>query len=190
MKVIGIAGTNGSGKDTVAQMLVERYGYYFVSASDMLGDELKRRGLPTEREHKRQVSAEWRKQYGLGAIVDKAAEEAKAINKDKVVVASLRNPGEVDRVHELGGQVVWVDADTEVRYRRITSNDRGRIEDKKTYEEFLAEEQAEMQSSGDETTLNMSAVKAKADIFIDNNDNDIDSFKGKAEKQLIDVGIL
>ena len=103
MKIIGVSGTNGSGKDTVAQMLADRHGFYFASATQMLGDELTRRGLPHERENKRAVSAEWRREHGLGAIVDKGIEEAKAAGFDRLVVGSLRNPGEVDRVRELGG---------------------------------------------------------------------------------------
>jgi hypothetical protein len=81
--------------------------------------------------------------------------------------------------------VVWIDADPHVRYQRITSIDRGRIEDKKTYEQFLSEEQTEMQAIGDgEAGLNMSAVKAKADVFIENNDTNIEAFQTQAEDTL------
>jgi dephospho-CoA kinase len=184
MKIIGIAGTNGSGKDTVSLMLKERHGYFVASATEMLEAELKRRGLPLEREQKRTVGNEWRRE-NVAAIVDRAVEQAKAAGYDKVVVGSLRNPGEADKVHELEGIVVWVDADPKVRYQRITSVDRGRVEDNKTYEQFLSEEQAEMEASkDDEAGLNMSAVKAKADVFIENNDVDIEAFKTQAEEIL------
>src|SRR5688572_24984383 len=53
LKIIGIAGTNGSGKDTVAAVLAEDYGYFVGSATDMLEDELKKRNLPTDRLQKR-----------------------------------------------------------------------------------------------------------------------------------------
>jgi hypothetical protein len=43
-----------------------------------------------------------------------------------------------------------------------------RGEDDKTYEEFLTEQEAEMNHSGDEATLNMSGAKALADIEIFN----------------------
>lgn len=39
-KVIGIMGKMGSGKDTIADYLVERYGYTKVSFSELLRDEL------------------------------------------------------------------------------------------------------------------------------------------------------
>lgn len=184
MTIIGIAGTNGSGKDTVAHMLTERYGFFFASASDMLGDELLKRGLPLERANKSALSTEWRRKYGLGAVVDVGLELAKKAGSQKMVVGSLRNPGEADRVHEQSGIVVWVDADQKVRYDRISSNNRGRVEDQKTFAEFIAEEKIEMTHSGDENTLNMSGVKTKADIFIENNDNNIEAFKNQAEKAL------
>ncbi|HEX5798127.1 MAG TPA: AAA family ATPase, partial [Candidatus Saccharimonadales bacterium] len=108
MKVIGLAGTNGSGKDTVARILAEDYGFFVVSATEMLEEELKKRNLAFERENKRKVGNEWREQYGLSAIVDKAIEQAKVANTDKLVVGSLRHPAEAEKVKELNGIVVWV----------------------------------------------------------------------------------
>jgi dephospho-CoA kinase len=183
MKIIGIAGTNGSGKDTVGHLIAERDNYLFVSVTDLLRAEARQRGVPVEREQLRTISAQWRRDHGLGILIDKAIELAKQQNYAGVVMASLRNPGENDRVHELGGVVVWVDADPEVRYARVYSRQRT-AEDDKTYEEFLAEEQAEMQSSGDETTLNMAAVKAQSDIFIENNSDSLEELKEAINKAL------
>ena len=45
MKIIGIAGTNGSGKDSLGEILAKNYGYMFVSGADFLRDEAKKRGL-------------------------------------------------------------------------------------------------------------------------------------------------
>ncbi len=185
IKLIGIGGTNGSGKDTVGQMLAERHGWLFVSVTDILRGELKKRGLAIERENLRNLSAEWRRLHGLGVLVDEAKDLYIAQNKNRggLVIASLRNSGEADRVHDLGGEVVWVDADPKIRYSRIESRARG-PEDHKTYDEFIAEEQAEMHRSGDEATLNTAGVKAKADIFITNNGNDIEEFMSIAQKAL------
>jgi len=186
MKIYGLAGSNGAGKDSLAEMLVERHKFYFAIATDMLRDELENRGLPTDRVHKAQLSAEWRRKYGMAAIVDRALEEYEQVQDqyDGLIVGSLRHPGEVDRIHKLGGQVIWVDADPKLRYDRLQNNDRGRIEDRKSFDEFMADEAREMHPEGDEATLNVSAVKAKADIFIENNGNDIAAFKDEAEKSL------
>src|SRR5579884_2036191 len=144
--VIGVAGTNGAGKDTVGHMLATYYNYMFVSVTELLRTEAKRRGLPVEREVLRTISAEWRRELGLGVLVDKAVAEYE-VAKDKysgVVMASLRNPGEADRVHELGGTMIWIDAEAKIRYNRVQANKdiRGRqSEDEKTYEQFLRSEE-------------------------------------------------
>lgn len=186
MQIIGISGSNGSGKDTIANWLGKEHGFYVASATDMLAEELIGRGLPLERENKRQISSEWRKQYGLAAIVDKAVVAAKTAGYEKLVVGSLRHSAEVDRVHELNGVVLWFDADPRVRYNRIQAGNRGRVEDQKTFEQFLAEEQAEMQQSGDVTSLNMATVKAKADSIIINDVQTIDAFIDAAKKALVE----
>lgn len=188
MKVIGLSGTNGSGKDTIAHLLRDEYGWLFADATQMLGDELTRRGMSHERANKANLSAEWRRQYGMAAIVDKAVEIFEAGDYQGLIVGSLRHPGEADKVHELGGgTMLWVDADPRVRYDRIASNNRGRVEDQKTFEEFLAEQEREMTPTGDEATLNMSAVKDRADITILNDGNDIEAFKAEVRRVLSSV---
>lgn len=184
MKIIGLSGTNGAGKDTVAKVLRDEYGWLFADATQMLGDELTQRGLSHERVNKAALSAEWRREHGMGVIVDKAVELFKQGTYPGVIVGSLRHPGESDRIHELGGQVVWVDADPVVRYARITANDRGRVEDRKTFEEFMAEQQREMTPVGDTATLNMSAVKDHADIYLENAGSDIEVFKVEVRNRL------
>ena len=49
MKLLGLSGTNGAGKDTVAEVLAARHNFLFVSVSDLLRDEATGRGLTTER---------------------------------------------------------------------------------------------------------------------------------------------
>lgn len=184
MKIIGLSGTNGSGKDTIAHILEQQYGFYFASASALLEAELKNRNKPFEREQKRQLSAEWRQEFGTGAIVDKGIAAAQSAGFEKLVVGSLRNSGEIDRVHQLNGRSIWVDADPEIRYQRIISANRGRVEDKKTYQQFLAEEAVEMESGGDPNKLDMATVKQKADIIIMNNFDSVEAFTLHVKKVL------
>ena len=169
MKIVGIAGTNGSGKDTIGHILAEKYGWLFISVSDLLRDECRKRGLSVERENLRTISAEWRREGGLGVLIDKAVEIYKSTkeNYNGLAVSSLRNPGETQRVNELGGINVWADADPRIRYERIQSAERGRgEEDNKTFEVFLAEQEAEMKPTGDAATLDMASVRADADMEI------------------------
>jgi dephospho-CoA kinase len=79
--------------------------------------------------------------------------------------------------------VVWLDAPIGLRYQRAIARNKG-LEDQVSFQEFKAEEAAQMNHEGDETTLNLSGVKAKADIFITNDSNDIEQFKQNAQKAL------
>jgi dephospho-CoA kinase len=173
LQIIGISGTNGSGKDTVGRILADQFSYYFISVTDLLRAEARKRGQPVERQVLRTISAEWRREHGLGVLIDKAVEHYKELPGSYVglAVASLRNPGEADRVHEYGGRVLWLDATPQIRYDRVQANaatrDRAE-EDNKTFEQFLAEEEAEMHASGDSATLDMAAVKERADLTLVN----------------------
>jgi dephospho-CoA kinase len=184
-KIIGIGGTDGSGKDSLGLMLTERHGWMFISVTDILREEASKRGIPLKRNTLREISSEWRREYGNGVLVDKAVENFKTRSNEYkgLVMASIRNPGEADRILDLGGKVVWVDAEPKIRFERIASRKRG-SEDDVTLEEFLSEEKAQLSHSGDSATLSLSGVKVKADIFLENNGNDIEKFKDEAEKAL------
>jgi cytidylate kinase len=189
LQIIGLSGTNASGKDTVGTLLAERHNYLFISVTELLREEARHRGLPVERKYLREISAEWRRKYGLGMLVDRAVEAWKKTGDQYsgVVMASLRNPHEADRIHELEGTMIWVDADPKIRYARIIAADRGRSgEDNKTYEQFLAEEAAEMKppEGADAATLNMAAVRDCSDIRLKNDSSDLEAFKAEIEKDL------
>lgn len=187
MKIIGIAGTNGSGKDTVGDILAAKYGYLFVSVADLLREECRRRGLPVERENLRMISAEWRRKFGLGVLVDRAYKQFQSGGDSYrgLVAVPMRNVGEAERIHELGGVLVWVDADPKLRYKRVTERQRS-PEDQKTFEQFMAEEAAEMNRppGADAATLDMAGVKKICDIFIENNTDDLATFQSKIEQAL------
>lgn len=184
MRIVGLGGTNASGKDTVGEMLADRHGWQFVSVSDILRTELKKHGQDITRKNLRALSAKWRHQDGLGVLIYKAVKLYDDAKFKGLVISSLRNYGEAEEVHNLGGTVVWVDANPKVRYQRITSRLRS-DEDKISYQEFIQHETEEMEHhQGDHHTLNLAGVKEKADIFLTNDGNDIEKFKQDAQAAL------
>jgi dephospho-CoA kinase len=194
-KIIGLTGTNGSGKDTVGHVLALKHNYLFISVTDILREEVKRRGLTVTRENLRTVSAEWRRKYGLAVLIDMAYDQYQHLAEkySGLAISSLRNPGEAERVHALGGLVVWVDASARARYDRIQKNlaARGRSsEDAKTFEEFEIEEEMEMRTppGGDDASLNMLGVKQKSDLILNNDGTNLQEFEDFIEQQLFGVG--
>jgi cytidylate kinase len=183
LQIIGLAGTNGSGKDTVGELLAGRHKYLFISVTELRA-EATRRNLPVERENLRMISAEWRRELGLGVLVDKAVAEYEFVNDQYagIVMASMRNPGEADRIHQFGGTMIWIDAEPQTRYQRIQANisTRGRAEeDNKTFEQFLAEEAVEMHvpAGGDSAMLDSASVKDRCDVFLTNDSSDLDALE-------------
>jgi cytidylate kinase len=182
-RLVGLSGTNGAGKDSVGLLLAQKYRFLFISVTEILRDELRRRELPIDRLHLRGLSIEWRHEFGYAVLVDRAIEQYEAVKGkyDGLVLASLRNPFEADRLHELGGTMVWVDADPKVRYGRIRANAAARNrggEDDVTFEQFLEQEEAEMHpptTGADEATLDMLSVKERCDHTLFNNSSSLDA---------------
>ncbi len=181
-KLIGISGTNGSGKDTIGNILANNYGFWFCSLSDILREELKNMGLSFSRENMRELSTNWRREFGVSILVDKAQAEftQQEANYIGLAMASIRNPGEADAIHQAGGLMLWVDADPKIRYQRVKNrSEKGglnsRVDDLLTFDQFINEEAAEMNHPKitDGMTLSMSKVKSKCDIFMQNNGQDL-----------------
>ncbi len=172
-RIIGIAGTNGAGKDTLGELLAERCNYKFVSVSDILREELTRNDIPHEREHMSNLSTEWAREHGPGVLSMKTIEAYVEIEKAEgyngLVIGSIRRPAEAHAVQDEGGVVLWVDADQRTRYQRIQANNRDRVTDRLSYEQWVAEEEREMYPKTDDpTVLNMSATKNACDITVMN----------------------
>lgn len=185
MILYGIAGTNGSGKDSLAEYMAKKHRFLFVSSSDLLRAEAAKRGLSTERHNLHNISAEWRREAGLGVLVEKAVDYFNAQPEGSyrgLITGSLRNPAEADAIHAHGGKMIWTDAEPEIRFGRLQG--RGRADDPESYDKFLADEAIEMTHSGDAATLSLSDVKARCDIFIDNSGDTIEQFEQLVDETL------
>ena len=172
--LIGIGGTNASGKDTLAKYLVEKHGYLFVSTSDMIREVAMKQEGNILRPTLVKVSNEMRAERGAGVLVELCIEHyKKSGNRIGVVASSIRTKGEVDEIKKQGGILIFTDADIKIRYERLKS--RKRADDFISYEQFLAEQQAEWHQSDDPGVHSIKSVKEAADYTITNN-SDEDSF--------------
>ena len=181
-KIIGIAGTNGAGKDTLGELLAEHCGYKFRSVSDILREELTAQGIPHEREHMRALSTKWANEHGHGVLsvktIEAYAEEEEREGYKGLVIGSIRRPAEAKAIQDEGGVVVWVDADKRTRYDRIQANSRGRTDDDHSFEEWSEHEDIEMRPiEGEPGSMNMLGVKEIADIHIDNNFESFEAYQ-------------
>lgn len=194
MKIIGIGGLPRSGKDTLAEMLMEA-GYFGFSFGDFTRKEALKRHKdkpdPISVANMTEASNWLREKYGPDVILQAALKEFEAANKNGkykgLVLFSVRAPVEVDWILAHGGDLVWVEASDEVRYKRSLANLR-EGEAKISLDEFNRQEALQWQPQPNipaESQMNVSYVKERATITIENNGDSIKEFRDEAKKALV-----
>ena len=174
-KIIGLTGTNGSGKSAAAEFFMS-HGYAYLSLSDLIREELRGKNLEVTRDNLIKTGNHLRKKYGADILARRTMEQVRG----KTIIDSIRNPKEVEY---LQGQenfiLLAVDAPPEVRYVRVMS--RGRDESAQTLEEFIAKEREEM--TGMEKGQQLQRCMQMADHLIAN-EGTLEEFHRKLEAYL------
>lgn len=190
----GVAGTNGSGKDTILDVMAE-CGFFSFNT----GDALRQISLAVMGTTQRggndsptgKIANAQRSLYDGGMVtlglIDywaRVLHMSKELHPKGIVIGSIRAVGEVETLKKFGGKLIVVDADPQVRYKRITG--RGREYEKQiSFEQFLKEEEGELgRNETDPTKFGLLHIMPMADITIDNNSADLNSFKANARKKL------
>jgi len=164
--IIGITGTIGAGKGTVAAYLKEK-GFKDFSLSEFLAAEAIRRGLEPTRVNRRIIGNEYR-HLGSTKLVEAVFRHASAdIERGvDVIIEPEHTRAEVEYLQRKGGVVIAVEASLDVRYARIQS--RGDMKDQVSFEEFVEEQDRQMASPDPDENNLKDAIRA-ADIRIENN---------------------
>jgi dephospho-CoA kinase len=169
MKVIGLTGTMGSGKNTIKNILLRKFNCYHVTLSDVIRGEVEKKRGTFNRTKLQDMGDEMRQKYGTH-ILALLAIEYFSRDKEMIVVDGIRNPGEVEYLKKKFGlnfSLIAVDAPLEARFKRIAG--RGDPKDPKTIEEF---EQADRRDKGEgqpEYGQHVAACVQLADHKIENN---------------------
>src|SRR3989338_4393992 len=145
MIIIGITGTLGAGKGTIAEYLTKKKGFAHFSATDFLIKEIKKRNLPINRNSMNKVANDLRAMHGPGYILEELYKEVAALDRNSVLEA-VHTLGEIEVLRKHKGFYLFaIDADSKTRYLRISS--RGSEKDQVSYEQFLAHEELEFAST-------------------------------------------
>ena len=140
-KIIGLTGTNGSGKGEAAEFF-KGHGFAYLSLSDLIREELRQKGQEISRDNLIKMGNHLRKTFGADILARRTME----LVRGKTIIDSIRNPKEVEYLQKQKAfTLLAVDAPPEVRYNRVM--DRGRDESVQTLEEFIAKEKEEMTES-------------------------------------------
>lgn len=165
--IIGLTGTNASGKSTVVKYLVSK-NFEHYSLSDILRDELSKRNIEPSRENLINIGNELRKNFGSSILADRVKMK---LSKSNAVIDSIRNPGEVKSLKQLPAfYLIAIDAPAELRFLRATS--RKRVENADNLDEFIGMENRE--KSLDINHQNITECIRMADFTLQN-DNGLES---------------
>jgi len=166
--ILGITGTDGAGKGTVVDYLVDQKGFIHYSARAVFAEELVRQGRGQTRNDLRLMGNELRAKHGDDYIVTYYLNKYKAEQPKNVIIESIRAMAEVATLKQHGGVLLAVDADPRVRYERILA--RQSSSDHISFKEFTKHEALEM-NDPDPHGMQKAKVMAAADFTVGNNEN-------------------
>ena len=164
MKVIGVVGEIGSGKDEALKYLRARYGVPYLSTGDIVRKMAGEEGVEGTRENLEAISRRCFQDMGKGCFVRMAGEEIVRQGWKVAGISGVRTPDDVEYLRKTFGKgfvLVRVDIkDPLVRFDRVRNRHEER--DPLTYEAFRSQDRKE------EETFNISRAVAMADCAVDN----------------------
>ena len=171
-RIIGLTGTNAAGKGEAAAFFRDR-GFAFFSQSDVIREELRRKGLEPTRDNLIREGNALRQRFGPDILARRVRER---ITGDSIV-DSIRNASEIEywRAQE-DFLLLAIDAPVELRYRRAVT--RGRDESAGSLADFRAKEDQE--KTRDRMAQQLETCMRMADYVI-LNDGTLEAFHQKLE---------
>jgi len=142
--IFGLVGTLGSGKGAVKNRLVENYKAQDCRFSTILRDVLDRLDVPVKRENLQDLSTVLRKLFGEDLLAKVIARDASHLNSDIVVIDGIRRVSDIGHLIPLENFVlISIDANPKIRYKRLVERNENVGDDKKTFEQFLKDQETE-----------------------------------------------
>ena len=139
--LLGITGTDGAGKGTVVDYLVEHKGFTHYSARAIWIDALTKCGEETTRANMRLIANEMREKYGNDFLITYYLEKIQKNGTKNAIIESIRAVAEAETLKKNGGILIAVDANQKLRYERVQG--RRSESDKVSFEQFVEHEALE-----------------------------------------------
>ncbi len=145
MKIIlGFVGDLAAGKGTLAHYLLEKYNAPSYKFSTMLRDMLDRIYVEKTRENLQNISTFVRAQYGQDVMSKVIAKDVERDEHSIVIVDGIRRPTDITYLQQLPEfHLVYITAESKLRYERLVARKENPGDENKSYEEFCKDEQSE-----------------------------------------------
>lgn len=142
--ILGFVGDLAAGKGTVAKYLKEKNKVNVYRFSTMLRDILNRLYLDQSRGNMQKLSTVLRENFSQDIMSSVIAEDVKNDPNELVVVDGIRRPTDITYLKEIPSfNLIYITADSKIRWQRLVKRNENPGDDKKTFEEFSQDEQAE-----------------------------------------------
>lgn len=182
MKVIGLIGEKGSGKQTFVNFLKEiteqkknDIVVRQVRFSDILAQTLMIWDLPNTRSNLQKLSLIMEDGFGQSSLANAAKFSIEGDRADVVIFDGIRRQSELDLVKNMPGSIlIYITADQKLRYERLKLRSEKVGETGLTFEQFLKEEKSKAE-------INIPALGKIAKIKLENNGS-LEQFKSSILK--------
>jgi dephospho-CoA kinase len=163
--IIGLIGEKGSGKGTVSDYLLEKYGAVHFGTSKILRRTLEDLHLPVTRDNLVKLALVLKEGYGSSVIIDSLIQDMENSDADLIIADGIRMHGDVEpfrKKYQENFCLVYVTADLKLRYERTKMRKEKDGEEDATLEQFLEEE-------GRLTELSIHEIGRHAEFKLNNN---------------------
>ena len=186
MKVLGLVGEKGSGKQTFVNFLKEiassktprndgrEIVVRQVRFSDILAQTLILWDIALTRPNLQNLSIIMNETFGAKALANAAKFSIEGDSANIIILDGIRRKAEFELVKQLNGTIIYITAKQDLRYKRLKARSEKVGEKGLTFEQFLKEESSKAESE-------IPKLSKKADIKLLNNDSKED-FKNKIKQ--------
>lgn len=162
-KIFGLVGQIACGKGAIAKFAIENHQASTYKFSTIIRDVLDRLHLEKSRKNLSKLSTLLRENFGEDTFAKVIAKDVEEDKGEIIIVDGIRRMKDIEYLKKIPGfKLVRIVVDPEIRYKRLVLRNENPGDDKKTYEEFLADQDKEADAE-------VPKVMAEADLEINNN---------------------
>lgn len=145
--VIGLTGQIACGKGVIKKFLINEYQASDYRFSTILRDVLIRIHVEQSRENIQKMSTLLRQTFGEDILANVMAQDIQNDNCHFIVIDGIRRLADIKHLREIPGFfLVSVEASEELRHQRVIERNENPGDDKKTFADFLKDQEDESES--------------------------------------------